>query len=218
MGASDMNGQRIVIFSGGELGDWALNYLLPDDVIVGVDRGALFLIKHQVTPTIALGDFDSVSAEQRALIEQNSRDIWACDPIMKDLTDTEMAFHWALERNPREIILFGVLGSRFDHTLANIHLLLKGLQKQIRCRIIGLHNEVTLIDDQAEVEKDRFTHVSLLPLSMSVTGITLEGFQYPLTDATLQIGDSLGISNVLLGEKGKIKIKSGYLLVIQSMD
>ncbi|MBP1933959.1 thiamine diphosphokinase [Ammoniphilus resinae] len=213
-----MNGQRMMIFSGGELGEWALDYLSPDDVIIGVDRGAFFLIENQVTPTIAIGDFDSVTAQQRQFIEQKSGKIWACDPVMKDLTDTEMAFHWALEQNPQEIILFGVLGSRFDHSLANIHLLLKGLQKQVRCRIIGKHNEVTLIDHMTEVQKDRYTHVSLLPLSMSVTGITLEGFQYPLTDATLQIGDSLGISNVLLGEKGKIQIKTGYLLVIQSRD
>jgi thiamine pyrophosphokinase len=53
---------------------------------------------------------------------------------------------------------------------------------------------------------------------VEVTGITLRGFQYPLTDATLTIGQSLGISNVLLEPEGTITIKEGLLLVIQSSD
>jgi thiamine pyrophosphokinase len=129
-----------------------------------------------------------------------------------------MAFDWALQQHPREIVLLGALGTRFDHSLANVHLLAKGLQEGILCRIVDAHNEVLLIDRRAEVRKGRFSHVSLLPLSMEVTGITLEGFQYPLHNATLRIGQSLGISNVLLQDVGIVTIGQGRLLVIQSTD
>lgn len=210
--------KRILVFSGGNVGDWALSYIQPDDVIVGVDRGALFLVQHGIQADMALGDFDSVSNEELAAIENGCRSFLSCDPIMKDLTDTEMAFNWALEQQPVEVLVLGGLGTRFDHTLANVHLLMRGLQANIFCRMVDDRNEVCLMRDRLSITKDRFTHVSLLPLSMQVTGITLDGFQYPLHEAILNIGDSLGISNVLVGEAGTIEIKSGYLLVIKSKD
>ncbi|HOO90405.1 MAG TPA: hypothetical protein PLA74_06245, partial [Syntrophales bacterium] len=57
--------------------------------------------------------------------------------------------------------------------------------------------------------------VSLLPLSTNVSGIRLEGFRYPLTDAVMEIGVPYGISNRLMGTRGTISITSGYLLVIR---
>lgn len=210
--------KRTLLFAGGNLGDWALEDIREDDFLIGVDRGALFLVRHKRKPHLAIGDFDSVNTEELAEIQQQSDQFLTCDPILKDFTDTEMAFNWALERQPDEIVLLGVLGTRFDHTLANVHLLLKGLRAGILCRIIDEKNEVMLIDRPISVSKGRYSHLSLLPLTEQVTGITLEGFQYPLDNATLRIGDSLGISNVLLGKQGTIQVESGQLLVIKSMD
>ncbi|MDO3681158.1 thiamine diphosphokinase [Paenibacillus ehimensis] len=215
-----MERKRVLIFSGGRLGGWALREIRTGDVLVGADRGALFLVRHGYRPDIALGDFDSVGPGELEEVRRASREFVACDPVWKDLTDTEMAFTWALEQNAEEIVLLGVLGTRWDHSLANVHLLRKALAAGIRCRIADACNELMLMDGNAPltVGRSRFTHVSLLPLSIEVTGITLEGFQYPLHEATLTIGQSLGISNVLLGEAGHICIRDGLLLVIQSRD
>lgn len=210
--------RRILLFSGGNLGDWALADIQDDDVLVGIDRGALFLIRHGFTPHFALGDFDSVTGEELQEIKNRCLELEACDPIMKDFTDSEMGFYWAVQQKPRQIILLGMLGTRFDHTLANVHLLRIGLENQLPCRIIDETNELMLINSSTRIHKSRFSHVSLLPLTMDVTGITLTGFQYPLSKATLTIGQSLGISNVLLADEGIIEIDSGYLLVIQSRD
>ena len=46
-------------------------------------------------------------------------------------------------------------------------------------------------------------------------GINLTGFRYPLHDATLRIGESLGISNVLEAEKGIIRVARGRFAVYQ---
>lgn len=209
---------RIVIATGGAIGDWALDELRAGDTLVGADRGALFLVRHGRRPALALGDFDSVTAEEMEEIRRGSDAVQECDPVDKDWTDTELAFNWALERQPQEIVLLGALGTRFDHSLANVHLLLRGLEQDVPCRIVDKHNEVRVVANTARLRRGRFTHVSLLPLSPVVTGITLEGFQYPLHDATLRIGQSLGISNVLLGEEGTVQLRDGWLLVIQSAD
>jgi thiamine pyrophosphokinase len=213
-----MNGKRITIVTGGTLGDWALPELMKADLLVGSDRGALYLIRQGFKPDISLGDFDSVSEEELAEIQAGSKDFLICDPIDKDLTDTEMAFQWALEQKPDEIKLLGALGTRFDHSLANIHLLRQGLDQGVSCKIMDAYNEVALINGVSVITKGNFTHISLLPLSLKVTGITLHGFLYPLQEATLTIGQSLGISNILQDEQGRIELESGYLLVIQSKD
>lgn len=211
---------RMIIVSGGTLGDWVRGYIRPGDLLVGADRGALFLVRNGYRPALALGDFDSVTAEELDEIRQNSDALIDCDPVMKDWTDTEMAFNWALEQNPTEIVLLGALGSRFDHSLANVHLLRKGLERGITSLIADRHNELRLLGpgQEAALIKGTFANVSLLPLSMEVTGITLTGFLYPLTKATLSIGQSLGISNVIVGATGHVSIGDGMLLVIQSKD
>ncbi|NOV02917.1 thiamine diphosphokinase [Paenibacillus planticolens] len=213
-----MNGKRIIIVTGGTLGDWALEVIQENDILVGSDRGALYLIQHGYKPHISLGDFDSVTAEELNLIRSSSLSFIECDPVYKDLTDTEMAFNWALAEQPEQIILLGALGTRFDHSLANVHLLRKGTELGISCSIIDANNQILVMNQSTRIERGRYTHISLLPLSLEVTGITLHGFAYPLHQAKLEIGQSLGISNILQEPEGLIEIRTGLLLVIQSKD
>jgi thiamine pyrophosphokinase len=211
--------QRIIIYSGGALGAWSLEDIQPDDVYIGADHGALFLVQHGIKPDMAIGDFDSIDAGELAIVQHNSKQILTCDPVLKDLSDTEMALNWALNQKPKEIIMYGALGTRLDHSLANVHLLLKALHNEVLCSIVDSCNRVRLINQSVKLTRsDRFSHVSLLPLSLEVTGITLQGFQYPLHEATLSIGQSLGISNCIIEPLGLIQIKQGLLLVIESRD
>ncbi|MBR8661737.1 MULTISPECIES: thiamine diphosphokinase [Brevibacillus] len=212
------NPTRIILFAGGNLGDWALEEVEAGDCLVGVDRGALFLIRHGLRPRLSIGDFDSVTPEEWAEISAHSEEVRSCDPVLKDMTDTEMGFVWALDQGAQEIVLTGALGSRFDHTLANVHLLWKGLRSGVRCRIVDAANDIMLVDRELTLGPSRFPHISLLPLTPEVTGITLSGFQYPLEHATLRLGDTLGISNVLTADSGTISVASGCLLVIRSKD
>lgn len=213
-----MPSKRVVIFAGGELSTDYFDLLDEEDFIIGADRGALFLVSHGYTPDIAVGDFDSVSPEALQEIQSKSKITITCDAVNKDLTDSEMAFDIAMDQQPDSIVLFGVTGSRLDHSLASIHMMTKALQHQISCYLIDSNNYVTLTGSQTLIQDMGYTYVSLLPLTPEVTGITLEGFQYPLTDATLKIGQSLGVSNKLISSSGIVTIRSGLLLVIQSKD
>lgn len=209
---------RVLIFSGGTLHTGAISYIKEDDFLIGVDRGAYFLYVNGIKMDAAIGDFDSVTNIEKEKIIANTKEILSCDPIDKNETDTEMAFHFALKKQPKEILLFGGLGTRFDHSIANIQLLYSGLQAGVESKIIDERNEIQLVNSQLVIHKSRFRNVSLLPLTLEVKGITLEGFQYPLNNATIRIGESLGISNVLDGEMGKITVSSGILQVIKSND
>lgn len=209
---------RVLIFSGGNLNTWALSSIKEEDYIIGVDRGAYFLFSHGIEMDIAIGDFDSVTKDEKERIVANAKEMISCDAFNKNETDTEMAFNFSLNKQPQEIVLFGVLGTRFDHSIANIQLLYSGLNAGIDCKIVDERNEIQLVTSQLVIHKNRFKNVSLLPLTFEVSGVTLDGFIYPLTDATIRIGESIGISNKLKDEIGKITVESGVLQVIKSND
>ncbi|AOZ91097.1 thiamine diphosphokinase [Paenibacillus crassostreae] len=213
-----MKQKRVIIFSGGHLHPEFLNEIQADDFIIGADKGALFLIHNNVHPHLSVGDFDSITAEEQQLVTASSGSTLACDAFDKNLTDTELAFELALEQHPTHILLVGATGTRIDHTLANIHLLSKALEHQIPFAILDNHNYITMTDSTLMVTNQGYDYISLLPMTPEVTGITLEGFVYPLYNATLTIGQSLGISNRLSTSTGHISVRSGSLLVIQSKD
>jgi len=45
--------------------------------------------------------------------------------------------------------------------------------------------------------------------------VTLRGFEYPLTKASMVLGRPWGISNVLKARQGVIEVDSGRLLVVR---
>lgn len=210
--------RRAVIFTGGELGYWALKRLKQDDFLIGADSGALYLIRNNHRPHLAIGDFDSVSNTELTYIREGSHRTVAVDPIDKNHTDTELAFLRAIELEPTEILLLGALGGRLDHTLANLHLLVQAQQAGIRAAIADEYQCIRLVTSDIEISADDYSYVSLLPLTPEVKGIHLHGFEYPLTDATLTMGQSLGVSNRIISTKGEIEVGDGWLLVIQSSD
>ncbi|QDH23407.1 thiamine diphosphokinase [Saccharibacillus brassicae] len=213
-----MNDTRVIIVSGGLWTDDYLDYIRPGDLLIGADRGALMLIERGLRPDIAVGDFDSVSPEDAERIRVLSGRIDTCDPVDKNYTDTELAFELALNERPSEIVMLGVTGGRMDHTLANVQLLIRALRRQVVCTIRDRNNYIQLTGSQLVVEDRGFTYVSLIPATMEVSGVTLEGFEYPLENATLRQGQSLSVSNKLSGPSGTVSIESGLLLVIQSRD
>lgn len=106
-----------------------------------------------------------------------------------------------------------------DHTFANVQILKEALDKNITCKIINENNEITLINKNTTWTQNlHFKYISLIPFTDVVSGITLIGFKYPLQNATLKLGESIGISNEQLEDNATIRIKTGILLLIKSRD
>jgi len=212
----------VTICSGGQLGQWALPYMKQGDYIIGVDHGAAFLVEHGISPHLSIGDFDSVTPQQYEAIQQNSGSFMGFDAIDKNYTDTHLAVMHALKLKPQLVLLIGALGTRFDHSLSNVHILEAALKEQVPMRLIDEHNCIQMMDNTAPltIERAHYRYVSLLPHTREVKEIKLRGFKYPLRDEPLSLtrGLSLGISNELIEELGTISIASGQLLVIQAND
>lgn len=172
-----------------------------------------------------VGDFDTADSSlvefyKKQIQEGKMQTVFKEYNPVKDATDTEIGVSLALEEGAEEIILLGATGTRIDHTLANIHLLLKPLSFGVKAYILDKHNKIYLIDREIELIKKELygSFVSLLPFGGDVRKVTLRGFKYDVTKRDYLLGDSLGVSNELLEEKGQIMFEEGVLAVFETRD
>lgn len=215
-----MKPRTMKIYGGGRLGTWAIRDIDEQDILIGADSGALFLLQNGMRMDCAVGDFDSVTAHELQRIQNHCGEFLTFDPVLKNWTDMELAVDWAIENGADKIILYGAVGTRFDHSLANVHLLSRAADRHIPCIIEDEYNRISLVTPHKplHIQKSRFSYVSLVPQTERVTGVTLQGMMYPLQDAELEVGSTLGISNKLVEQTGIVSIHRGRLLVIESMD
>ena len=187
------------------------------DKIVAADGGARHLRKMNIIPDIAIGDLDSMDNETLAFLEDHNVTLIR-HPVDKDATDTELAVQWAMENSATSITLLGVTGTRIDHTLANIFLLEKITRAGILCKIVDDNNEIHLLVDRIELKGEPGDLLSIIPLTRTAGGITITGVDFPLENAEIPLGSSLGISNRFSGTMARISIKSGMAVVTKSKD
>ena len=87
-----------------------------DDLVIAADGGYKSALENGINPDIVLGDFDSLGfvPDANNVIEL---------PVEKDDTDTLAAVRIALGKGYKTIYIYGGLGGRTDHTIANIQTL-----------------------------------------------------------------------------------------------
>lgn len=139
-------------------------------------------------------------------------------PVEKDMTDLQAAVDQALELDYRELLLCGCTGGRLDHTASNLVLLEWIADHGGRALLVDADNEVRLLDSGVLRLTNRpcYHYLSLVPLDRRVTGVTLRGLKYPLTDAVLTRGDTLSVSNEPLGDEVEICLSAGRALLTRS--
>ncbi|MCP8970179.1 thiamine diphosphokinase [Ectobacillus ponti] len=187
-------------------------------VWAAADRGVYHLLQLGIQLAAAFGDFDSVTDQELSWMQKRSE--LQLLPREKDETDLEIALGWALAQKPAGIRIFGATGGRLDHSLANIQLLVRGLEQGVPITLADRQNELSLRQAGRHTiqRDDAFPYVSFLPFTGVVEGLTLEGFKYPLTAAAIRPGSTLCVSNELAAEKGTFSFESGILMVVRSRD
>ena len=193
-----------------------------EGLLIAADSGLEVLDQLGCLPDVAVGDFDSVDPQVLDRFQRQEQIRFERHRPEKNETDTELAFSIAQEAGVTEIILMGATGTRLDHVLSNVHLLKSAMDRGLDCRILDPHNRIRLVCGRTAFYKDAdaYPFVSLVPLTMEVTGITLTGFKYPLQDHDLVLGQECGlcVSNELAAEEAVLDFTSGLLLVIEARD
>lgn len=210
-----------LIVTGGNVNTEFLKKILEEnkfETIIAADKGLEALNKINVMPNYIIGDFDSVNKTTLNQYENKNIEITYLKPE-KDFTDTHMAIKLAIEKRAKHITIIGATGTRMDHTLANIHALNETLQNNVPTEIINENNKIMLINKKAKLIKNtNYKYVSIIPLTTKITGVTLKGFKYNIENATINLGESIGVSNEQIEQEALIEIKEGIAILIYSKD
>ncbi len=208
----------IIVASGNLLFTPRIERLLKEaDLIVAADGGATHLKQMDIAPHVIIGDMDSIHPDTRCFFEKKGTPIIP-HPSRKNQTDTDLCVEFAVKKGATTVTMIGVTGHRLDHTLANIFLLRRLCTLGVESRIIDANNEIYLVTDHLKLKGKKGDLLSVLPVSDEVTGLTLTGLEYPLEDAAISMGSSLGISNYFKKTWVTISVLTGVLLVTKSKD
>lgn len=211
-------GRIVFILAGGPVSD--LEFLreritsVQPVAILCADGGAYHAYRLGVIPEAIIGDMDSLDDEKARFFSGRGCRLLRHSPD-KDETDTELALAEALGMNPDAVWIFGAMGRRLDHTLANLSLLACEAARGVDVRLVDPFCEVFLVRGMWILEGEPGQTVSVFPLGDAAEGITLEGFEYPLDGATMKPGKPYGVSNRLAAHRGVIRVRKGALLVIR---
>lgn len=212
---------KVLIFANGDLGQHHLVQTIRNqaDLLIAADGGANHCFQLDIIPDILLGDLDSIGPEVLAHYRKNQVAINRY-PVQKDVTDLEIALDLALDKGAQSIALTGVLGGRWDMSLGNILLAASKKYQKLPILLLGPDCLMHILhpDKPHKLMSDAGRRISLLPLNGDVHGVTLTGFQYPLTKHTIDSGSSLGISNCILKAQATVQFSEGTLLCVQSTE
>ncbi|MGT2929272.1 thiamine diphosphokinase [Streptococcus dentasini] len=189
------------------------------DVYVGIDGGSLWLLQHGFPLDLAVGDFDSVTVEELALIGQQAGKMIQA-PSEKNDTDTELAVKTVLSQYPKAVLtIYGVFGGRIDHTLSNIFL-------PSDPAIAPYMQQISLVDEQNRVcflpagthqlqpVKD-MTYISFM--TSDSADLVIKGAKYELTGDNF-FKKKIYSSNEFTNQPIEVTVATGYVIAIQSKD
>ncbi|MCL2634656.1 MAG: thiamine diphosphokinase [Oscillospiraceae bacterium] len=176
--------------------------------IIAADGGYDNLKQFGIKPDLIIGDLDSINN-----IPADIETIRF--PIEKSASDMELAVEEAIRRGYGYFYIYGALGKRLDHTLANIAVLVNISKRGYLAYLIGGGCEITAVtNSRLTFGKEKTGVVSVFPAGDEARGVTLTGLKYPLCDAVIKCGTTVGLSNEFLGVESFIKVKNGTLVVI----
>ncbi len=178
------------------------------DQVIAVDGGLASLEAIGRKPDAALGDFDSLGYIPKGMrVIRFSPD--------KDKSDMELALERAKTLRAEEVFIFGALGGRLDHTLANLQLFTLFSERGLKVNVIG--DETALIyltgPDIFEAPAREEGTVSVFAMDAECTGVFERGLKWELDDAVLTNRTTWGLSNELMGEAVMIGVESGTLVI-----
>lgn len=178
-----------------------------NDYVIAADAGYATLEHLGVRIDEVIGDFDSMG---HVPTHPNLQRL----PVEKDDTDMLYALRVGLRHGYTSFRLYGGVGGRLDHTLANLQCLAwlahqgyRGVLYDKDCVITAIHN------DALRLKPLKAGVVSVFAQGGTAQGVSLSGLQYELDNAELKSDFPLGVSNALIGRRAEIRVENGTLIV-----
>ncbi len=211
---------KAIVVAAGDLDPSDATLIESAELLVAVDRGAVWLAARSLRPDLLVGDLDSVPEDvvsrlATAGVEIDRR------AVDKDASDTELAIERAVDAGATRITLLGALGGRrLDHELANLLLLADPRWRVagVDLRIVRDGTTVRALHggDSLALEGATGETITLLPIGGPAHGVRTIGLRFPLAGESLEIGRSRGLSNQIVATPASVSLAGGTLIVIET--
>ena len=192
------------------------NNVIYEDVIIALDGGLVYCEKNNIRPDYIIGDFDSLPEEKKALLAKYPKERILRLPCEKDDTDMLAAIKFAAQKGITDFVIYGGLGGRLSHTIANLQCLMFLKEHGMTGILLGADTKVFLLQNESYTfDKNESGYISVFAYSKAARGITLKNLKYELTDSVLTQSFPLGVSNEFIkGKTAQISVKDGSILDI----
>ena len=165
---------------------------------------------------VLIGDFDSLDIKKIKL--SSNTKIITLNPIKND-TDIVDACKYGLNMGYNEFYIYGALGGRIEHSIANIGVLsylkdnmANGYLIDNKKIIRVLKNECITLDETLK------GYISIFSMYEKSSGVTLKNLKYELNDYSISENYPIGIDNEFIDKEAFIEVKNGKLLLIYNMN
>jgi len=179
--------------------------------VIAVDGGYAHVEGAGCAPDAVIGDFDSLGyVPVGGAVVQH--------PTHKDASDLELALDYAAEQGYGHAIVYGALGGRLDHSVANLQMCARFAEQGMGVQLVGVDCVVDILvgPGTLDLPASRGT-VSVFSAVDESRGVTERGMEYPLENATLTNRTTLGLSNELIGQPASVSVEQGTLFIFQPM-
>jgi thiamine pyrophosphokinase len=218
---------RVVVVGGGSRPDplRLMEACQQADCVMAADSGAAWLHAQGLVPDVLLGDFDSLEPSILQACQDNGHTRWVRHRVDKDQTDMELCVEEALRLGASQVRIHGGLGSRMDHSLANLMLLHAFWSAGIPAWVEDATNRITLMGTHGDadgcrlrLEREEGFKVSLLALPPGLKGVCTHGLLYDMRGRDLPFGSTLALSNEFSAPEAEIGFREGLAWVFLSRD
>lgn len=181
-------GSSVIIVGNGDLNERALRDVASHYPVIALDGAYQTLSDKGFDVTEVIGDLDSLSdaAQEHA----RRQGVTVTSIAEQDSNDFEKALY-SIEAS--SYICFGLTGGRFDHLMANLHVMAK---YSVNKNIIMITNDdiLTMHKGISHIASLPQALVAVLPLAPIIFAHST-GLGYPLTGVRLAMGEMVSSSN-----------------------
>lgn len=189
------------------------------DLLIAADNGLTYLSRQGLVPDLVIGDYDSLEEAGKGVLAAMQKDHpeqVITLPVEKDDTDTLAAVREGLSRGYRSFVLYGALGGRLDHTMANLQTLnfIKdaGGNGEIR---EGDLSVFLVRNETVEIPAGPAGNFALFAVDPEIHGVTERGMKYEANGLTITNRFPIGCSNHLFAEKkASVTVEDGTALAM----
>jgi thiamine pyrophosphokinase len=191
-------------------GDFDKATIMPkkEDYVIAADGGWRYVSQLGIVPDLVMGDFDSLTfIPQHPNVE--------VFPSEKDDPDMGLAIKKGLALGYERFLIYGGLGGRLDHTLANLQLLQMLSVEGKQGYLLGNGNAITAVTNGTfYIPSGHRGIFSVFALAGEARNVTITGMKYNIQGRTFYPTVPLGVSNELVGQPGSVSVGDGTLVLL----